>query len=115
VITKALSKSEEDYATKQAHSALAERMRERNAATAPQLGDRVPYVIIRGPKNAKAYEKSEDPIWVLGNNIPLDTNYYLEHQLSEPLVRLFSPLFENPRTVFCKYHADRLARGIFLT
>ena len=48
VITKALSKTGEEYAGKQAHVELAEKMRKRDAATAPQLGDRVPYVIIKG-------------------------------------------------------------------
>lgn len=100
VITKALSKSEEDYKTVQAHTALAERIRQRDPANAPNIGDRVPYVIVKGPKGAKGYEKSEDPIWVLNNNIPLDTQYYLEHQLSQPLCRLFSPFFENPEKVF---------------
>lgn len=46
VITKALSKS--DYAGKQAHVELAERMRQRDAGSAPALGDRVAYVIIKG-------------------------------------------------------------------
>lgn len=50
VITKALSKSGEDYAGKQAHVELAERMRKRDAATAPALGDRVAYVIVRSSK-----------------------------------------------------------------
>lgn len=48
VITKALSKS--DYAGKQAHVELAERMRKRDAGSAPALGDRVAYVIIKGAK-----------------------------------------------------------------
>lgn len=50
VITKALSKSGEDYAGKQAHVELAERMRKRDAATAPNLGDRVAYVIVKSAK-----------------------------------------------------------------
>lgn len=50
VITKALSKAGEDYAGKQAHVELAERMRKRDAATAPNMGDRVAYVIIKGAK-----------------------------------------------------------------
>jgi DNA polymerase delta subunit 1 len=41
---------------------------------------------------AAAYEKSEDPIYVLENNIPIDTNYYLENQLSKPLLRIFEPV-----------------------
>ncbi|KAH8116379.1 DNA polymerase family B-domain-containing protein [Phellopilus nigrolimitatus] len=90
VITKALSKTE--YAGKQAHAVLAERMKERDAGSAPALGDRVAYVVIKGMRNAAAYEKSEDPIYVLENNIPIDTKYYLENQLSKPLLRIFEPI-----------------------
>ncbi|KAF8998547.1 DNA polymerase family B-domain-containing protein [Cyathus striatus] len=90
VITKALAKS--DYAAKQAHVELAERMKQRDAGSAPALGDRVAYVIIKGVKGAAAYEKSEDPLYVLENNIPIDTRYYLDNQLSKPLMRIFEPI-----------------------
>ncbi|SGY32734.1 BQ5605_C002g01405 [Microbotryum silenes-dioicae] len=90
VITKALAKA--DYANKQAHVELAERMRKRDAGSAPALGDRVAYVIIKGTKDARAYEKSEDPLYVLENNIPIDTKYYLDNQLSKPLMRIFEPI-----------------------
>ncbi|KAH0582948.1 DNA-directed DNA polymerase delta [Termitomyces sp. 'cryptogamus'] len=90
VITKALAKS--DYAAKQAHVELAERMKQRDAGSAPALGDRVAYVIIKGIKGAAAYEKSEDPLYVLENNLPIDTKYYLENQLSKPLMRIFEPV-----------------------
>ncbi|OCH91039.1 hypothetical protein OBBRIDRAFT_887287 [Obba rivulosa] len=90
VITKALAKT--DYSAKQAHSELAERMKQRDAGSAPALGDRVAYVIVKGVKGAAAYEKSEDPIYVLENNIPIDTKYYLENQLSNPLMRIFEPI-----------------------
>lgn len=49
-------------------------------------------MIIEGAKGAKAYEKSEDPIYVLDHNIPLDTKYYLENQLSKPLLSIFEPI-----------------------
>ncbi|MBW0480701.1 hypothetical protein O181_020416 [Austropuccinia psidii MF-1] len=90
VITKALTKS--DYAAKQAHVELAKRMKKRDAGSAPALGDRVAYVIIKGSKDARAYEKSEDPLYVLTNNIPIDTKYYLDNQLSKPLLRIFEPI-----------------------
>ncbi|EKM50426.1 uncharacterized protein PHACADRAFT_104509 [Phanerochaete carnosa HHB-10118-sp] len=90
VITKALAKA--DYAGKQAHVELAERMKQRDAGSAPNVGDRVAYVIIKGAKGAAAYEKSEDPIFVLENNMPIDTKYYLENQLSNPLMRIFEPI-----------------------
>lgn len=90
VITKALSKA--DYTAKQAHVELAERMKKRDAGSAPALGDRVAYVIIKGAAGAKNYERAEDPIFVLENNIPVDTKYYLDNQLAKPLGRIFDPI-----------------------
>ncbi|KHN31172.1 DNA polymerase delta catalytic subunit [Glycine soja] len=95
VITKGLTKTGDDYEVKAAHVELAERMRKRDAATAPNVGDRVPYVIIKAAKGAKAYEKSEDPIYVLENNIPIDPQYYLENQISKPIMRIFEPILKN--------------------
>lgn len=68
----------------------------------------------------QAYEKSEDPIYVLENNIPIDPQYYLENQISkvsmaqffllinmliltafngsvlyQPLLRIFEPILKN--------------------
>ncbi|KAG0721764.1 DNA polymerase delta catalytic subunit [Chionoecetes opilio] len=92
VITKELTKLEKDYAAKQAHVELANKMKKRDAGTAPKLGDRVPYVIVAGAKGTPAYEKAEDPIYVLENNLPLDYEYYLCNQLSKPLLRIFEPI-----------------------
>ncbi|TNN83453.1 DNA polymerase delta catalytic subunit [Liparis tanakae] len=92
VITKELTRTAQEYAGKQAHVELAERMRKRDAGSAPNLGDRVPYVIIKAAKGVAAYMKSEDPIFVLENTIPIDTQYYLEQQLSKPLLRIFEPI-----------------------
>ncbi|XP_076121687.1 DNA polymerase delta catalytic subunit [Alosa pseudoharengus] len=92
VITKELTRTAQEYAGKQAHVELAERMRKRDAGSAPNLGDRVPYVIIQATKGVAAYMKSEDPIYVLENNIPIDTQYYLDQQLSKPLLRIFEPI-----------------------
>ncbi|KAL1529097.1 hypothetical protein AB1Y20_000057 [Prymnesium parvum] len=94
VITKALTRTEEQYeaGNKQAHVTLAARIKKRDPGMAPAVGDRVPYVMIKGPAGAKAADKAEDPIYVLENNIPIDTTWYLEHQLSEPIRRLFEPV-----------------------
>jgi DNA polymerase delta subunit 1 len=90
VITKALSKNE--YEGKQAHVELAKRMHKRDAGSAPALGDRVAYVIVKGAAGSKNFEKSEDPIYVLENNLPIDTKYYLDNQLAKPLARIFEPI-----------------------
>ena len=59
VITKELTRTEKDYAAKQAHVELANKMKKRDAGSAPKLGDRVPYVIIAGAKGTPAYQKAE--------------------------------------------------------
>jgi DNA polymerase delta subunit 1 len=59
------------------------------------MGDRVPYVIITAAKGAATYEKAEDPIYVLENNIPIDSKWYLSNQLSKPLTRIFEPIIDN--------------------
>ena len=89
----------------QAHVELAERMRKRDAGSAPTMGDRVAYVIIQGSKGAAAYEKSEDPIFVLENSIPIDTTYYLEQQLKNPLMSIFEPMLgeSKAKSLFCKW------------
>ncbi|KFY30776.1 hypothetical protein V493_01672 [Pseudogymnoascus sp. VKM F-4281 (FW-2241)] len=95
VITKALAKA--DYANKQAHVELAERMRKRDAGSAPTLGDRVAYVIVKGAAGAKNFERSEDPLYVLEHNVPIDTKFYLDNQLAKPLGRIFEPMLGETR------------------
>ena len=92
VITKELTKKGEDYASKQAHCELAARMKKRDAGSAPQLGDRVPYVFIQKPKGTPGYDKAEDPLFVLENSIPIDVEHYLHHALENPLLRIFEPI-----------------------
>lgn len=90
VVSKALTKV--NYENKQAHAELAIKMRKRDAGTAPNVGDRVPYVITKGTKNAPAYARAEDPLYVLENNIPIDNEYYVENMLRKPLERIFEPV-----------------------
>ena len=51
---------------------------------------------------AAAYEKSEDPLYVLEHNVPIDTRYYLENQLSKPLMRIFEPILGEKAGGLCK-------------
>jgi len=113
VITKALGKSADaaDYAAKQAHVELAARMRKRDPGSAPAVGDRVAYVIIEAAKGAPAYEKSEDPIYVLEHSIPIDYRYYLENQLSGPLTRIFEGIIDNPASLFSGEHTRTITVG----
>ena len=99
VISKTFSKAEDAYANKQPHIELVERIRRRDPLNAPVIGDRVAYVIVKGAKGAKLFEKSEDPIYVLENNIAIDAQYYLDHQLSLPIKRLFEGIIESPESL----------------
>ncbi len=89
IITKQLAA---EYSAKQAHSELAKRMYERDPGSAPNVGDRVPYVIIKKGEKVPAYMKAEDPLYVLRNGLSVDSTYYLSNQLSKPLLRIFEPM-----------------------
>merc|ERR1712137_560002 len=104
VITKSLGKgaNPEDYASKQAHVELADKMRKRDPSTAPGSGDRVPYVITAAAKNVPAYARAEDPLYVLENNITIDAQHYIEHQLQQPLMRIFGPILPNAESALFK-------------
>jgi len=95
ILSKQLS---DDYKTKQPHAELAERMRKRDPGTAPNVGDRVPYVIVQSGMRDKIFEKAEDPIYVMENNLIIDADYYVEKQLAGPVRRIFGPLVRNVDT-----------------
>lgn len=113
VISKSLTKKGEAYLARQAHVELAERMRKRDPGSAPMIGDRVPYVIVRRGKGKGSafYERSEDPVYVLEHNLPIDTSYYLEHQLKKPLQRLFEPIVENIDELLEGDHTKKIGRA----
>lgn len=104
VISKGLTQDADDYENKAAHVELAKKMKKRDPATAPVVGDRVPYVIIKAAKGARAYEKAEDPIYALRNNLPIDAQHYLDHHLAQPLMRLFEPILKNPKELLNGLH-----------
>lgn len=104
VISKSYSKKEGEYGAKQAHVELVKRMAKRDPATAPAVGDRVPYVFVKGGAKALNSDKSEDPIYVLEHNIPIDTQHYLEHQLAKPLLRIFDGVIPDPNTLLKGEH-----------
>ena len=73
-----------------AHVALVEKMISRDPNGAPKPGDRVPFVYVDiGDPKALSWKKTEDPKYVIENNIPIDTLYYLDHQLRSPLETIF--------------------------
>lgn len=70
--------------------------------TAPNVGDRVSYVVIQGSKGQAQYERAEDPLYVLEHNLPIDTQHYLE-TLKGPLMRIFEGVMSNPESLFSEF------------
>lgn len=51
--------------------------------------------MIMAAKGSKGFEKAEDPLRVLEQNIPIDFQHYVDNQLKKPLLRLFEPIYPN--------------------
>jgi DNA polymerase delta subunit 1 len=90
VITKSISKSLKTYKGVQPHVELLKKMRKRDPSSAPGIGDRIGYVIIKG--TGQVSKRTEDPEYVIKHKIPLDSDYYIENQLMPPLERVFEVL-----------------------
>ncbi len=78
------------------HLQVARNMAERDPGNAPRSGDRIAYVFKESedPK-AKQFEKAEDPKYVIENNLKLDVEYYLEHQIKNPVLDLLRVVDKN--------------------
>ena len=91
-------KEETEYKTNKAnipHVALARKMKERDPYNCPQVGERVPYVFkkISNPR-ALQFERVEDPQYLVQNCIPIDFDYYFEHQFKSAIETIFYPILK---------------------
>jgi hypothetical protein len=80
----------------------------------PLLPSSYTYIPLLFPQGAPAYEKSEDPVWVLEHNLPIDTEYYLTNQLSNPLQRIFEPIIPNPQTLISGDHTRTVSERVWV-
>jgi DNA polymerase I len=103
-LTRRYTKSTGSYKNKQPHIQLVEKKRRRGDQV-PGVGDRVPFVIVRGKSSRRSKElfvdRAEDPDYVLEKNLPLDTEYYVEKQILPPVLRIFES-FGISREGLCK-------------
>ena len=79
-----------EYKNAQPHVSVRDKMKKRSPGSEPQQGDRVAFVIVKGP--GKMYEKAEDPGWVREKNVQLDYDYYFSNQFKKPVQDLLEPL-----------------------
>jgi DNA polymerase I len=87
VITKSVSKSLSSYKGTQPHIELVKKLRKRSPATAPGVGDRVSYVIVKGLQLMS--DRTEDPEYVKQHKLSIDSRYYAENQILPPIERVF--------------------------
>lgn len=89
-IVKGISKPPHKYKGIQPHVELVKKMIRRDPSSAPGVGDRVGFVIVKGLQLLS--KRSEDPNYVKEHNLQVDYNYYIENQLLPPLERVFEVL-----------------------
>ena len=87
IISKAL-KSEYKDPTRIAHKVLADRMKQRDPGSAPQVNDRLPYVYVqteckKGQKLLQG-EKIEHPDYIREHGLKPDYEFYITNQIMKP-------------------------------
>jgi DNA polymerase delta subunit 1 len=101
------------------HFQVRTKMKMRAPGSEPQQGDRVSFVVAKGP--GKLFEKAEDPVWVREHSVPLDYDYYFTNQLKKPVQDLLEPLvsaddiFDKKFMVKSASTSEMEARKAFLT
>jgi len=74
-----------------AHRVLADRMEERDAGNAPQVGDRLAYIYVAERKsNKKQGDKIEEIDYVRKNGLKPDVEFYITNQIQNPIAQLFA-------------------------
>lgn len=95
LLTKSL-RSEYKSATPPAHKILADRITKRDPGNAPASGDRLSFIYVKQPPGFKGTqgERIETPSFMKANGLKPDPEYYIEHQLENPIGQLFSILVD---------------------
>jgi DNA polymerase delta subunit 1 len=97
----------DDYKSKMPHVTVVEKMKGRNPGSEPQVGTRVPFIIIKNNEKLMS-DKAEDPVWAQEHNLPIDYVYYFEHQLEKPICDLLGPHVGSGFSIFEKTKTRRI-------
>ena len=86
------------------HLAVVRKMQQRNPGSEPQVGDRVPFVLIETSNlKAKTFEKAEDIKYVEEKGLKIDRLYYTEHQIVNPICSLLYLCISDCKSLFTPY------------
>uniref|UniRef100_A0A6C0IFN7 DNA-directed DNA polymerase n=1 Tax=viral metagenome TaxID=1070528 RepID=A0A6C0IFN7_9ZZZZ len=88
-------RSEYKAVTPPAHKILAERIKARDPGNAPASGERLEFMYILPPLGTKSQgDRVETPSYIKEKGLKIDYKYYIEHQIYNPIVQLFSLFVE---------------------
>ena len=95
LMTKSL-RSEYKAVTPPAHKILADRITVRDPGNAPASGDRLTFVYFKPPTGFKGGQgdRVETPGFMKKNGLKPDPEFYIDHQLKNPVSQLFSILID---------------------
>jgi DNA polymerase elongation subunit (family B) len=78
-----------------AHAVLAERMKERDEGSAPQVGDRLAYVYVAERREQKKQgDKIEQIDYVKQKGLKPDAEFYVTNQIQNPVAQMFALALE---------------------
>lgn len=101
-----------------AHRTLADRMESRDEGSAPQVGDRIPFLYVSERKgNKKQGDRIEHLDYVREHKLTPDAEFYVTNQIQNPVAQMFALAIEelegyrprnNYKTMFQEYMEDGL-------
>ena len=93
-------------------------MAERDPGTAPQVGDRLPYIYVANRKDEKKQgDKIEHLDYVKEKRLKPDTEFYITNQIQNPVAQLFALAIERldgyvPKVNYEKLLKDYIESGL---
>jgi len=92
-----------------AHAVLAERMKDRDEGSAPQVGDRLAYMYVEERKGQKKQgDRIEQIDYVKEKGLKPDTEFYITNQIQNPVAQLFALALEDLEGYVQKTDYNRL-------
>lgn len=98
-----------DYAAKQTHISVIDKMRLRDSRRLFKDGERISYVFTQSTPNAKGHEKAEDPVYAINKGLLLDYQYYLDHTVHNPVQRILE-LFMSAKEIDLLFKSTKASK-----
>jgi DNA polymerase elongation subunit (family B) len=92
-----------------AHRVLADRMTDRDAGSAPQVGDRIPFIYVDSRKGEKKQgDRIEHYDYVKEHKLKPDVEFYITNQIQNPVAQMFALAIDKLEGYSPKANYDKL-------